>query len=202
MRCTKLGWNKLKNGTVVRETSKNIYEWSHPVCDHWRNVAKIFGVSMRVYHKYTFINSDKPTLLLHSIDYAYKNTSKFRNIYTKSAIETSYETLGLHGLTYKSISNIRVRKCGSTLSHNFQNIPINKIMGLEFEKATINLYIEKYSKNRFTRKVTESQSVSIIDNVIEPNTRGLESMEIYGPYEMYESFVEGLKFCLSQPIKT
>ena len=202
MRCSKLGWNKLKNGTVVEETSKNVYEWSFPIGSYWQSVAELFCVSNRVYHKYTFINSDIPTLLLHSMDYKYKDSIGFKNIYTKSATNTTYETLVLHGLTYKNISGVKVRESGSLPSRNFINMPINKIMGIKFEKADINLYLEKYSKNRFTRKVTENQSVCTIHNVILPSDIGLESMEIYGPYEMYESFVEGLKFCLSQPIKT
>ncbi len=139
---------------------------------------------------------------MRSIDYKYKYSTGFKDTYMKSATETVYETLELHNLIYENISSIRVRKCGSTLSRNWQNMPIYKIMGLKFERADINLYLEKYSKNRFTRKVTESQSVCTIHNVILPSDIGLESMEIYGPYEMYESFVEGLKFCLSQPIKT
>mgnify|MGYP001352657486 CR=1 FL=1 len=202
MRCSKLGWNKLKNGTVVEETSKNVYEWSFPIGSYWQSVAELFCVSNRVYHKYTFINSDKPTLLLHSIDYKYKYSTGFKNIYMKSATETVYETLELHNLIYENISSINVRKCGSTLSRNWQNMPIYRIMGLKFEKANINLFLEKYSKNRFTRKVTESQSVSTVHDVILPSGIGLESMEVFGPYEIYESLIEGLKFCLSQPIKT
>lgn len=204
MRCSKLGWNKLKNGTIVEETSKNVYEWSFPIGSYPASKIDLYGETLKVYYKYTFNNLDKPILQLQCINAKYENSVGFRSIYTNSSHKTINSTLELQNLACGNISNIQVAKYSSI---NFgygkkRIVPINIITGLNFETANVNYFIKKYSKNRFTRKVTEYQYQSAMDNVIPRSIFGPEPLEVYGPYEMYESFVEGLKFCLSQPIKT
>ncbi len=206
MKCLKLGWNKLNNGTVIREVSKNIYEWNHPVD---QNLMALNALGGPIFYKSIYDNSsDRQILIMERLDRSsINNPNRYNKICRKSSSEILKEKIKLVNPTYKKISDIKMRETRLLVSAHSPyafsgiNIYAMEMVGLNFESIHLLSSTTQISTNRFTNK-TKIKHTPLFEIDL-PDQAKAELLSSFCATEPWSrSFIEGLKFCLTQPIKT